>query len=56
MKKRNAAEKEVVEVIKQGKWVPAEKGRLTSKKTFLFSLGHYRRYYFTKEVVPIFME
>jgi len=56
MKERKATEDEVIEAIRHGNWSPAEKGRLTTTKTFPFNSEHYGRYYTTKEVVPIFLE
>lgn len=56
MKERKAAKEEVIETIRTQKWHPAEKGRQTASKTFLFKQEHYGRYYESKEVVPIFIE
>jgi hypothetical protein len=56
MKERQATENEVIETIRNSKWVSAEKGRLTASKLFPFQREHYGRYYASKEVVPVFTE
>lgn len=56
IRERNATEEEVAEAIRQSDWQPAERGRLTTSKTFPFGREHYGRYYESKEVVPIFAD
>ena len=56
MLERKASESEVKEVIQNGKWQSAEKGRFTASLSFPFDAEHYGRFYTTKEVVPIFTE
>ena len=47
MKERNATEGEVIEAIRQGNRFSAEKGRLTTSKSFPFNREHYGRHYTT---------
>jgi D-ala-D-ala dipeptidase len=47
---------EVEEIIRNGKWEPAELGRMECRKTFAFSREWNERVYATKEVRPIFVE
>jgi len=56
IKERKTTKQEVIEAIREGGWQPAQKGRLTCSKVFLFEKEHYGRYYKYKEVVPIFIE
>jgi hypothetical protein len=54
--KRGFTVAEVEETIRNGKWEPAELGRMECRKTFAFSREWNVRVYATKEVRPIFVE
>jgi hypothetical protein len=54
--KRGFTVAEVEETIRNGKWEPAELGRMECRKTFAFSREWNERVYATKEVRPIFVE
>ena len=54
--KRGFTIAEVEERIRNGKWEPAELGRMECRKTFAFSREWNERVYATKEVRPIFVE
>ncbi len=56
MIERRVIEDEIKEVIQNGKWQVAEKGRFSASLPFPFNGDHYGRFYRTKEVVPIFVE
>ena len=50
---RGFTESEVIEAIRNGKWVSAKKNRMESKLGFPFQKEWNGKYYNTKEVKPV---
>lgn len=56
MKKRNVTKEEVIETISKNEWEAAKHNRFSCKNNFLYKKTWNKKYYETKQVVPIFIE
>jgi hypothetical protein len=54
--KRGFTVAEVEDAIWDGRWEPAELGRMECRKTFAFNREWNKKFYATKAVRPIFVE
>jgi len=53
---RGTTGKEVENVIKTSKWIPAELNKLECRKDFVYKKEWNKKFYKTKQVRPIFVE
>ena len=56
MRKRGTTEAEVNETITEASWLPAKAGRFECAKNFPYNNFWNRKFYKTKQVVPVFRQ